>query len=68
MKKFIYILLAFSICLMPIITFAQWSTAGNTIIGAEYLGGDNSSTVPLRLKTVSDLLCCQDFRPDSDKP
>jgi hypothetical protein len=30
-----------------------WCTQGNNIIINEYLGGDNTSTVPLRLKTLT---------------
>ena len=50
-------ILIFSIILLISIQTAnsqQWNTLlGNTITGTEYLGGDGTSTVPLRLKTIT---------------
>ncbi len=52
MKKVIPIIF---IALLAIINFAngQWYTTGNNLSGTEYLGGDNTSNQPLRLKTIT---------------
>jgi hypothetical protein len=55
MKTKIFIYSIILICISYFVNAqADWNTAGNNIIGTEYLGGDNTSTIPLDLKTVSD--------------
>jgi hypothetical protein len=43
---------AFGMALQVSAQTPDWSTGGNTIFGSEYLGGNASSTVPLRFSMV----------------